>query len=125
MSGNFSRVLRAVPRTSLHVVPDAIPPSKAQSDAELIAALRLEIEEQREAMKSRAMIEQAKGVVMVCFGLSPEQASTVLARWSSIWSIESNAVAATLIQVAERGPLLDAGTVLAHEVTREAHSPRP
>lgn len=126
-SSNFTRALHAVPPTAPTVlpVPDAAGPSTAQTDVELIEALRQENLGLRAALESRATIEQDKGMVMLCYGLSADQAFPVLARWSSLWNIKLRVVAAALVRVSMRAPLHGAGSVLARELTSAVQrSPR-
>lgn len=137
MSGNFARMLRVVPSVPLlHVVEsdgslaldseaatNVLP--AARTDAELVVELRREIEGLREAMESRATIEQAKGMVMLCYGLPPDEAFAVLARWSSLHNVKLWFVAASIARMAQRAPLGDAGPVLARELTAELQAPPP
>ena len=55
------------------------PPPDAHDE---VVALRREVAQLHEAMASRAAIEQAKGMLMLGYGLRADQAFAVLSRWS-------------------------------------------
>jgi hypothetical protein len=61
--------------------------------------LRIENEQLREAMDSRAVIEQAKGALVLRFGIPPERAFGVLRRWSQDRNIKLRTIADALIAV--------------------------
>lgn len=64
------------PSTALH---NHAPPPDAHDE---VVALRREVAQLHEAMASRAAIEQAKGMLMLGYGLRADQAFAVLSRWS-------------------------------------------
>lgn len=116
-------MLRAVPPGKLlRSVPDASTP-EARTDAELVAELRREVAGLHQAMESRATIEQAKGMVMLCYGLPPDQAFAMMVRWSSLGNVKLRCVAASLARLALQAPLDDAGPVLAGELASELQGP--
>jgi hypothetical protein len=61
--------------------------------------LRMENEQLREAMDSRAVIEQAKGALVLRFGIPAERAFGVLRRWSQDRNIKLRTIAEALIAV--------------------------
>jgi hypothetical protein len=61
--------------------------------------LRMENEQLREAIDSRAVIEQAKGALVLRFGIPPERAFGVLRRWSQDRNIKLRTIADALIAV--------------------------
>jgi len=61
--------------------------------------LRLENEQLREAMDSRAVIEQAKGALVLRYGIPPDRAFGVLRRWSQDRNIKLRTIAGALIAV--------------------------
>jgi hypothetical protein len=61
--------------------------------------LRLENEQLRQALSSRAVIEQAKGALVLRFGIPPERAFGVLRRWSQDHNIKLRTLADALIAV--------------------------
>ncbi len=62
-----------------------------------IEALRAEVSHLRAAMQSRATIEQAKGMVMMRYGLSADSAFLLLLRWSCEQNLKLRLVAAAVI----------------------------
>jgi ANTAR domain len=76
---------------SLHGWPNA--------DVEATEILRVENEQLREAMDSRAVIEQAKGALVLRFGIPPDRAFGVLRRWSQDRNIKLRMIAEALIAV--------------------------
>lgn len=62
-----------------------------------VAHLQQENDQLREAIDSRAVIEQAKGALMWRFGLDPEAAFAVLRRWSQDSNAKLRLVADTLV----------------------------
>ena len=58
--------------------------------------------------KSRAVIEQAKGALMLAYGLDPDQAFSMLRWWSSNHNIKVRDLAARLVEVARVGEATDA-----------------
>ncbi len=62
---------------------DSPPAGAADRAADRLAALELEVEQLRTAMASRAVIEQAKGILMLLTGCTDEAAFHVLTHISS------------------------------------------
>lgn len=61
------------------------------------AALRREIGQLREAIDSRAVIEQAKGMLMLRYDLEADAAFAVLVRWSQTGNIKLHTLAQGLV----------------------------
>jgi hypothetical protein len=76
-----------------------------------VAALRLENSQLREALGSRAVIEQAKGALIWRFALSDEAAFAVLRRWSQSSNVKLHTLADTLVNVVCRGDTSRTGMV--------------
>jgi ANTAR domain len=76
---------------SLHAWPK---PDKDATDV-----LRVENEHLRVALDSRAVIEQAKGALVLRYGIPPERAFAVLRRWSQDRNIKLRTIADALIAV--------------------------
>ena len=72
----------------------------AQASDEL-RALRHEVEHLRRALSSRAQIDQAKGILMLRYGISAERAFDVLIRWSQQANVKLRIVAVALLRIAE------------------------
>ncbi len=72
----------------------------ARSSDEL-DALRHEVEHLRRALSSRAQIDQAKGVLMLRYGISADRAFEVLVRWSQQANVKLRVLAGALLQVAQ------------------------
>jgi hypothetical protein len=71
-----STMRRTVTSPASHVPAPAV-------DADRVAALELEVAQMRTAMASRAVIEQAKGILMLIAGCSDQVAFDVLTHISS------------------------------------------
>lgn len=76
---------------SLHGLPN--------TEVDATDMLRMENEQLREALDSRAVIEQAKGALVLRFGIPPERAFAVLRRWSQDRNIKLRTIAEALIAV--------------------------
>ncbi|MET9907484.1 ANTAR domain-containing protein [Streptomyces sp. NPDC006476] len=73
--------------------------------AEQLDELRVEIEQLRQAIVSRPVIDQARGVLMATHGCTSEQAWDILQEASQHSNIKLRAVAAAVVAVAEsKGP---------------------
>jgi PAS domain S-box-containing protein len=72
------------------------------TDTRLFSDLVTEVEQLREALTSRATIEQAKGLLMLRNRCSPKQAFEMLARISQERNVKLRDVAAELVDVATR-----------------------
>jgi hypothetical protein len=68
-----------------------------------IAALRRENSQLREALGTRAVIEQAKGALIWRFRLSDDAAFALLRRWSQSSNVRLHTVADILVNVVCRG----------------------
>ena len=68
-------------------------------EVDVTEVLRLENEQLREALESRAVIEQAKGALVLRYGIPPERAFAVLRRWSQDRNIKLRTIADALIAV--------------------------
>jgi hypothetical protein len=71
-----------------------------------VEALQRELEQMVEALKTRAVIEQAKGLLMVRYNVDEDAAFRILVRWSSLHNVKLWVVATTLVRMAV--PALDA-----------------
>ncbi len=71
-------------------------------DADELAA---EVRGLRLALTTPAPIEQAKGLVMLRYGLDPDSAFTLLARWSSRLNVTLHRIAEALVLGAQHGDL--------------------
>jgi hypothetical protein len=69
------------------------------TEVDATAILRMENEQLREALDSRAVIEQAKGALVLRYGIPPERAFGVLRRWSQDRNIKLRTIAEALIAV--------------------------
>jgi anti-anti-sigma regulatory factor len=77
----------------------------ARERAEQLAELRVEIEQLRQAIVSRPVIDQARGVLMAAHGCTSEQAWDILREASQHSNTKLRAVAAAVVAVAEsKGP---------------------
>jgi hypothetical protein len=70
----------------------------ALEPADELEALRYEVEHLRRALSSRADIDQAKGVLMLRYGISAQRAFDVLVRWSQHANVKLRVVAVALLQ---------------------------
>ena len=66
--------------------------------ADELEALRHEVEQLRRALSSRADIDQAKGALMLRYGITSQQAFDVLVRWSQHANVKLRVVALALLQ---------------------------
>ena len=76
---------------SLHGWPNA--------EVDATDLLRMENEQLREALDSRAVIEQAKGALVLRYGIPPDRAFAVLRRWSQDRNIKLRTIAEAIIAV--------------------------
>jgi hypothetical protein len=58
--------------------------------------------------ESRAVIEQAKGALMLAYGLDPDQAFSMLRWWSRNRNVKVRDLAAKLVEIAQTGSITDA-----------------
>ncbi|MET0449441.1 MAG: ANTAR domain-containing protein [Aeromicrobium sp.] len=68
-------------------------------DQDLETSLREEIEDLRRAMESRAVIEQAKGVLMAVYQIDEVRAFAILRRWSMHSNLKLRELATALVEV--------------------------
>ncbi|MET0928039.1 MAG: ANTAR domain-containing protein [Aeromicrobium sp.] len=68
-------------------------------DQDLETSLRAEIEHLRRAMATRAVIEQAKGVLMSVYQIDDHRAFAILQRWSMHSNLKLHALATALIEL--------------------------
>jgi hypothetical protein len=87
--------MTAESQRSLVLVPD---PSHVSTETRL-AMVEEELAGLREAMRTRGVIEQAKGMLMMNYGISDDRAFRVLVRWSSLHNVKLVAVATTLVRM--------------------------
>jgi hypothetical protein len=73
--------------------------STPEQEHGLVAELRRENDQLRQALDGRAVIEQAKGALILRYGLSEDAAFHVLRRWSQISNIKVSVIADTLVNV--------------------------
>src|SRR3990170_5318728 len=83
---------------SLHGWPHPEPdgPAEEQPDGS-IRELQRENEQLREAIDSRAVIEQAKGALILRYGVDDDSAFAVLRRWSQDSNIKLHTIADVLV----------------------------
>jgi ANTAR domain-containing protein len=95
---------RSGPGRSAQPAIDAGRPGAADgSPAGELEALRHELEGLRAALASRATIDQARGILIARFHLSPEGAFELLVRWSQDRNIKLRTIAGTLVALAQHG----------------------
>lgn len=68
-----------------------------------LEALRREIVGLRAALVSRATIDQARGILVARYKLSPDGAFDLLVRWSQDRNIRLRTIAETLVTMAQHG----------------------
>jgi len=78
------------------------------------AVLQHEVDGLHAAMASRAKIEQAKGMLMLRYGIEEDAAFGMLRRWSSVHNVKLRTVAAALIEACVQQPT-EAGLEIAPE----------
>jgi hypothetical protein len=95
-------------------------PGRIDRTATQVAALQDEVDGLREAMRSRATIEQAKGMLMLRYRIDEDRAFQLLVRWSSVSQVKLKVVAATLVDMCATSPALADPSVGPEEVLAEA-----
>ncbi|MGY1600748.1 PAS and ANTAR domain-containing protein [Geodermatophilus sp. SYSU D00815] len=99
-----------------------ITPTRSGGDDDAVAALQLEVSQLRQAMASRATIEQAKGILMLLTGCGEQVAFDLLAHMSSHTHRKVREVAAALTDsAAGRGPLPDDIQAILRDACPPAH----
>jgi hypothetical protein len=85
----------------------AAPPTRdvlVTADERDLEALRHEVAGLRAALVSRATIDQARGILVGRYRISPEQAFNVLVRWSQHRNIKLRIIAEAVVGVSHDGP---------------------
>jgi hypothetical protein len=96
----------------------------ASRAAREIAVLRRENDRLRAAIESRAVIEQAKGALILRYGLDDGAAFAVLSRWSQNSNVKLHTIADTLINaVCRRTPDRPGDRELAAWLETQVHEP--
>jgi hypothetical protein len=85
---------------SLHLVPDASPSSVHTR----VAMLEDELAGLRKAMETRAVIEQAKGMLRMMHRISDGEAFNVLIRWSQAHNVKLAVVATAFVGICSAAP---------------------
>ena len=80
---------------SLHAVPD-VPGCSTDSPSHSPDS----------STAGRALLEQAKGMLMIYYGVPQQEAFSILIRWSTRWDVEPSVVAATLLDVGVAAPVV-------------------
>jgi len=83
------------------------PPAREHPAADVereLEALRHEVTGLRAALLSRATIDQARGILVGRYRISPEQAFNVLVRWSQHRNIKLRLIAEALVGMHHSGP---------------------
>jgi hypothetical protein len=89
-----------------------------------IAVLRRENDRLRQTIESRAVIEQAKGALILRYGLDDGAAFAVLSRWSQNSNVKLHTIADTLINVVcRRAPDRPGDRELAAWLEAQVHEP--
>jgi ANTAR domain len=91
----LSSVVHAPPDPRPGMSAAAVPSAPAGEAA--LAALRRENAHLREALTSRAVIDQARGVLILRYGIDEERAFLVLQRWSQHHNTDVRRIAETLV----------------------------
>jgi hypothetical protein len=87
-----------------HALDRRLEVGDAESAAAELETLRREVTQLREAMSSRAPIEQAKGVLMSAYGLSPDRAWAYLVRLSQQNNVKVRDIADDMVKWASEEP---------------------
>lgn len=75
----------------------------SRADATELMRLRQEVDGLRTAMQSRAAIEQAKGILVARYRISPDTAFAVLVRWSQRRNVKVRVISEALLALAQHG----------------------
>ena len=104
---------------------EAVEAYDAGTDRE-ITTLRRENDDLRGILARRAVIEQAKGALILRYGLDDDAAFALLRRWSQTSNVKVHTVADKLINGVCRGSPRHTGTdQLADWLQQQVHSPAP
>jgi Trp operon repressor len=79
------------------------PDSSAAPADEELKVIRQELAHLHAALLSRVAIEQAKGILIARYGISPDRAFDVLVRWSQDRNIKLRIIAESLVATIQRG----------------------
>jgi ANTAR domain len=96
----------AVPRLFSAPSPDdghPVDPQLRRDDGTQLESLRQEIAGLKAALLSRATIDQARGILVARYQISPDAAFDLLVRWSQDRNIKLRAIAETLVAMAQHG----------------------
>jgi AmiR/NasT family two-component response regulator len=103
----------------------ASPDTSAVRAEEELQVLHQQVAHLHAALLSRGAIDQAKGILIARYGISPDRAFDVLVRWSQHRNIKVRIIAETLVTITQSGspapaadPIL--GSWLHKQVTRPA-----
>src|SRR5689334_22172138 len=119
MDGPGAILVALSPAPSEEVVGvDERAPEPAEALAGVVARLRAELAGVRRAMRNRAVIEQAKGVLVERLGIAPDAAFNQLVRLSQQTNIKLAEVAAALVGATAPDPD-DPGTELIDDELRQ------
>lgn len=88
-----------------------------------VAALQLHQDNLQRAMATRAVIEQAKGVLMQRYGVTADTAFAILVRWSRTANVKLHTVAEVLLAVAAEAETQTEKCQLARWLTEQLQSP--
>lgn len=77
--------------------------SRPYTSAVIIVRLITENDNLRRKLETQPVIEQAKGILMGCYGLSADAAFTLLRRWSQDTNTKLHRVAQTVVDSPRRG----------------------
>jgi hypothetical protein len=94
---NEEQVLNTLHGSPPRANPDGLP---EPGDQARLSELRLENADLREAIDSRAVIEQAKGALILRYGLDDTAAFAVLKRWSQSSNTKLHTIAAAVVHAA-------------------------
>jgi hypothetical protein len=90
-----------------------------------MCALQRENDQLREALDSRAVIDQAKGALILRYGLDDDAAFALLRRWSQTSNTKVRTIAETLIKVCRDGSRTSAQSDLAEWLEHQVCDPLP
>jgi hypothetical protein len=100
---DFRRFGRFPPMTAAHSsTPPHVVPRRGELPAEVtrhVEKLEQELQQVRHALATRAPIEQAKGMLMIRYGIPEDRAFQVLVRWSTHLNVRLRTVARTFVTV--------------------------
>ena len=83
--------------------PFDLPLPSTVSDSYSVAELCREVEDLRQALETRPLIEQAKGILMCRYGVDGPRAFSILKRWSMDSNIKVRDIAGALVEFSVAG----------------------